>query len=59
MHAGFFFLHNRDMQMIVERRNYVKRTVRLYVCTHTLQWFLWGYFFTIHLHKALSMMLIY
>lgn len=45
--------------MIVERRNYVKRTVRLYVCTHTLQWFLWGYFFTIHLHKALSMMLIY
>lgn len=53
------FLHNRDMQMIVERRNYVKKSICLYAYTHTLQCFLWGYFFTIHLHKALFMMLIY
>lgn len=53
------FLHNRDMQMIVERRNYVKKSICLYAYTHTLQCFLWGSFFTIHLHKALFMMLIY
>lgn len=53
------FLRNRDMQMIVERHNYEKKSICPYACTHTLQCFLWGYFFTIHLHKALFMMLIY
>lgn len=53
------FLHNRGMQMIVERRNYIKKSTCPYAGTYTLQCFLWGYFFTIHLHKALFMMLIY